>query len=106
MICNPAFSYSLCGTWYCQFSWLTIITWCCELGFQCIWAHLKNHLRVCPKWHPIPYVVCVPNGTLFPIWIVVPNDTLFSMFWQGSVELWSKVMHYIGNRLPFGTQPE
>jgi hypothetical protein len=20
MICNPAFSYSLCGTWYCQFS--------------------------------------------------------------------------------------
>jgi hypothetical protein len=43
----------------------------------------KQHQQ-CPKWHPIPYLV--------------------HHFWQGPIELWSKVVHYIGNRVPFGMQ--
>ena len=33
-------------------------------------------------------MACVSNGTLFPIW---------------ALGLWSKVVRYIGNRVPFGT---
>ena len=35
------------------------------------------------KWHPIPFIV--------------------HLFWPGPIGNWSKVEHYIGNRVPFGT---
>jgi hypothetical protein len=36
-----------------------------------------------------PTAACFPNGTLFPI---------------ACIGLWSKVEHYVGNRVAFGTQ--
>jgi hypothetical protein len=38
-----------------------------------------------PKWPPLPYIV--------------------RYFWPGPKWLWSKVVHYIRDRVPFGTQP-
>jgi hypothetical protein len=37
-----------------------------------------------PKWHSIPYIV--------------------HYFWPEGYRPWSKVVHYIGNRVPFGMQ--
>lgn len=44
-----------------------------------------NYLDTGPRWHPIPYVV--------------------RYFWSGPKGLWSRVVHYVGNGLPFGTHP-
>jgi hypothetical protein len=38
-----------------------------------------------PKWHPIPFIV--------------------HCFWLGPIGLWSKAVHYVGNRVPPGTKP-
>jgi hypothetical protein len=37
-----------------------------------------------------PVCDCIPNGTLFP--------TLYTFFWP-----WSKVLHYVGHMVPFGS---
>ena len=47
--------------------------------------------------------VCIPNGTLFP----VKCTTYSPIFWPepyGPIWLWSKIVHYIRNRVPFGMQ--
>ena len=36
----------------------------------------------------------------YPIFYIVP------FFWQGPLGLWSKVVHYVGNRVSFGTKTE
>lgn len=40
--------------------------------------------RLCPQWHPIP---CIEH-----------------YFWPRPMGLWSEVMHYIGNIVPFGAK--
>jgi hypothetical protein len=43
----------------------------------------RGDTLLCTKWHPIPYVV--------------------HNFRSGPIGFWSKVVHYIETRVPFGT---
>jgi hypothetical protein len=46
-------------------------------------SHAQEETLIRPQWHPVPYIV--------------------HYFWPGSIGLWSKLVHYVGNRVPFGT---
>jgi hypothetical protein len=49
-------------------------------------VNTTNNSWLCLKWHPIPYVV---------------HFTLT----KTQTGLWSKVVHYVGNRIPFQMKP-
>jgi hypothetical protein len=59
------------------FACLCVLIW----KNRAVWTGTKHILGL--KWHPIPYIAHFE-------------------FWKGPYGSWSKVMHYIGNRVPFG----
>jgi hypothetical protein len=65
------------------------------------------------QWHPIPYVVHYfrpgPNGALFPMWCTTLDQDQMAPYSLCSalvlLRAWSKVVHYIGERVPFEKRP-
>ena len=59
-----------------------------------IWASANCH----GNEPPAPLIICISNGTLFPIECTTFWPEPYEPYW-----LWSKVVHSIGNRVPFRT---
>lgn len=55
---------------------------CLRFGSYLVLHTYLDYLGLRPKWHPVLYIV--------------------EYFWQETFGPWLKVVHYVGNRVPFG----